>query len=184
MTVRMRGPSSSGSAEASLSRGRGARSPHRCWNSRPARDRCGRRRSRRRGLARKVARLRVFEDEEGRFDAPLLDEAGEALVVSQFTLIADTAQGKPAELRRRRARRRSRSRSVERFCAALARRRHPGRDGCLRRADERLARQRRTRHDRPRLSGHRPAPACGAVLSCLTAFHRLDEMGARSAHFC
>lgn len=44
-------------------------------------------------LAGKVARLRVFPNEEGRFDRSLLDVGGAALVVSQFTLIADTAQG-------------------------------------------------------------------------------------------
>ena len=44
-------------------------------------------------LAAKVARLRVFGDDAGRFDRSLLDIAGEALVVSQFTLIADTAKG-------------------------------------------------------------------------------------------
>jgi D-aminoacyl-tRNA deacylase len=44
-------------------------------------------------LAGKVARLRVFENEEGRFDRSLLDAGGSALVVSQFTLIADTAKG-------------------------------------------------------------------------------------------
>jgi D-tyrosyl-tRNA(Tyr) deacylase len=44
-------------------------------------------------LAGKVARLRIFENEEGRFDRSVLDEAGGALVVSQFTLIADTAKG-------------------------------------------------------------------------------------------
>ena len=44
-------------------------------------------------LAGKLARLRVFEDEEGRFDRSLLDLGGEALVVSQFTLLADTAKG-------------------------------------------------------------------------------------------
>jgi D-tyrosyl-tRNA(Tyr) deacylase len=44
-------------------------------------------------LAGKVARLRVFEDDAGRFDRSLLDVGGEALVVSQFTLIADTAKG-------------------------------------------------------------------------------------------
>jgi D-aminoacyl-tRNA deacylase len=44
-------------------------------------------------LAGKVARLRVFEDEGGRFDRSLLDVGGEALVVSQFTLIADTTKG-------------------------------------------------------------------------------------------
>lgn len=44
-------------------------------------------------LAGKVARLRVFEDDDGRFDRSLLDVGGAALVVSQFTLIADTAKG-------------------------------------------------------------------------------------------
>ena len=44
-------------------------------------------------LAGKVARLRIFENESGRFDRSLLDVAGEALVVSQFTLIADTRKG-------------------------------------------------------------------------------------------
>jgi D-aminoacyl-tRNA deacylase len=45
-------------------------------------------------LAEKVARLRIFEDDEGRFDRSLLDVGGEALVVSQFTLLADTTSGK------------------------------------------------------------------------------------------
>jgi D-tyrosyl-tRNA(Tyr) deacylase len=44
-------------------------------------------------LAGKVARLRIFPDEEGRFDRSLLDVGGGALVVSQFTLLADTAKG-------------------------------------------------------------------------------------------
>ena len=44
-------------------------------------------------LAGKVARLRIFENDEGRFDRSLLDVSGEALVVSQFTLIADTRKG-------------------------------------------------------------------------------------------
>jgi D-tyrosyl-tRNA(Tyr) deacylase len=44
-------------------------------------------------LAGKIARLRVFPDDEGRFDRSLLDVGGEALVVSQFTLIADTRKG-------------------------------------------------------------------------------------------
>jgi len=44
-------------------------------------------------LAGKVARLRIFENEEGKFDRSLLDTGGAALVVSQFTLIADTAKG-------------------------------------------------------------------------------------------
>ena len=44
-------------------------------------------------LAGKIARLRIFENDYGRFDRSLLDVAGAALVVSQFTLIADTAKG-------------------------------------------------------------------------------------------
>jgi D-tyrosyl-tRNA(Tyr) deacylase len=44
-------------------------------------------------LAAKIARLRVFPDEDSRFDRSLVDVAGSALVVSQFTLLADTAKG-------------------------------------------------------------------------------------------
>jgi D-tyrosyl-tRNA(Tyr) deacylase len=44
-------------------------------------------------LAGKVARLRIFEGDSGKFDRSLLDTGGAALVVSQFTLIADTAKG-------------------------------------------------------------------------------------------
>ncbi len=70
-------------------------------------------------LAGKVARLRIFEDAEGKFDRSLLDVGGAALVVSQFTLIADTRRGNrpsfgaaapPGEAEP----------LYERFCAALA----------------------------------------------------------------
>jgi len=44
-------------------------------------------------LAGKVARLRVFENDDGRFDRSVVDVGGEALVVSQFTLIAETGKG-------------------------------------------------------------------------------------------
>jgi D-tyrosyl-tRNA(Tyr) deacylase len=44
-------------------------------------------------LAGKIARLRIFEKKAGRFDLSLLDVGGAALVVSQFTLLADTAKG-------------------------------------------------------------------------------------------
>ena len=44
-------------------------------------------------LAGRVARLRIFENDEGRFDRSLVDVGGAALVVSQFTLLADTAKG-------------------------------------------------------------------------------------------
>jgi D-tyrosyl-tRNA(Tyr) deacylase len=69
-------------------------------------------------LAGRVARLRIFENEEGRFDRSLVDVGGAALVVSQFTLIADTAKGNrpsfteaapPAQAEP----------LYERFCAAL-----------------------------------------------------------------
>ena len=44
-------------------------------------------------LAGKVARLRIFENEEERFDRSLVDVGGAVLVVSQFTLLADTRKG-------------------------------------------------------------------------------------------
>ena len=44
-------------------------------------------------LAGKIARLRIFPDDDGRFDRSVLDVGGSALVVSQFTLLADTARG-------------------------------------------------------------------------------------------
>jgi D-aminoacyl-tRNA deacylase len=44
-------------------------------------------------LAGKVARLRIFEDAAGKFANALLDVGGSALVVSQFTLIADVRKG-------------------------------------------------------------------------------------------
>jgi D-tyrosyl-tRNA(Tyr) deacylase len=69
-------------------------------------------------LAAKIARLRVFPDAEGRFDRSLVDVGGAALVVSQFTLLADTTKGNrpsfaeaaPPELAEP---------LYERFCAAL-----------------------------------------------------------------
>jgi D-tyrosyl-tRNA(Tyr) deacylase len=45
-------------------------------------------------MAQKVAVLRVFEDEAGKMNKSLLDIQGGCLVVSQFTLIADTTQGR------------------------------------------------------------------------------------------
>lgn len=47
-----------------------------------------------RRLAQKTAEMRIFEDAEGRFNLSLLDTGGEALVVSQFTLLADTRRGR------------------------------------------------------------------------------------------
>jgi D-tyrosyl-tRNA(Tyr) deacylase len=45
-------------------------------------------------LARRVAELRIFDDEAGKTNLSLLDVAGEVLVVSQFTLYADTRRGR------------------------------------------------------------------------------------------
>jgi D-tyrosyl-tRNA(Tyr) deacylase len=45
-------------------------------------------------LAEKIASMRIFEDEAGKFNLSILDRAGEAIVVSQFTLYADTRKGR------------------------------------------------------------------------------------------
>ena len=45
-------------------------------------------------LARRIIELRIFRDEAGRTNRSLLDVAGEVLVVSQFTLYADTSRGR------------------------------------------------------------------------------------------
>ena len=47
-----------------------------------------------RDLARKVAHLRIFEDDRGKFAHSLLDTSGSALVVSQFTLVANSRRQK------------------------------------------------------------------------------------------
>ncbi len=47
-----------------------------------------------RRLAQKCAEMRIFPDDEGRFNRSLLDIGGEALVVSQFTLLADVRRGR------------------------------------------------------------------------------------------
>ncbi|ANB33951.1 D-tyrosyl-tRNA(Tyr) deacylase [Rhodovulum sulfidophilum] len=44
-------------------------------------------------LARRIARMRIFRDEAGKMNRALLDTGGAALVVSQFTLAADTTSG-------------------------------------------------------------------------------------------
>lgn len=45
-------------------------------------------------LAEKIANLRIFSDSKGKFNLSLLDVGGAALVVSQFTLFADTRNGR------------------------------------------------------------------------------------------
>jgi len=44
-------------------------------------------------LAAKIAKLRIFKDDDGKMNRALLDTGGAALVVSQFTLAADTSRG-------------------------------------------------------------------------------------------
>lgn len=44
-------------------------------------------------LAAKISKLRIFRDDEGRMNRSILDTGGAALVVSQFTLAADTSRG-------------------------------------------------------------------------------------------
>jgi D-aminoacyl-tRNA deacylase len=69
-------------------------------------------------LAGKVARLRIFENDDGRFDLSLLDVSGAALVVSQFTLIADTRKGNRPSFTHA-AEPNLAEPLYERFCAAL-----------------------------------------------------------------
>jgi D-aminoacyl-tRNA deacylase len=71
-------------------------------------------------LAGKVARLRIFENEEGKFDRSLLDTGGDALVVSQFTLVADSRRQKGARPDFSKAARPEQAEPIyERFCDAL-----------------------------------------------------------------
>ena len=70
-------------------------------------------------LAGKVARLRIFEAGDGKFDLSVLDVGGEILVVSQFTLLADTAKGNRPGFSDA-ARPEVAKPLVERFCAAFS----------------------------------------------------------------
>ncbi|MEX0817238.1 MAG: D-aminoacyl-tRNA deacylase [Gaiellales bacterium] len=69
-------------------------------------------------LAGKVARLRIFENQEGKFGLSLLDTGGAALVLSQFTLIGDTAKGNRPSFTHA-ARPEQAEPLYEAFCAAL-----------------------------------------------------------------
>lgn len=69
-------------------------------------------------LAGKAARLRIYPDEAGRFDRSLLDLGGAALVVSQFTLLADTAKGNRPSFTAAAPPEEAET-LYERFCAAL-----------------------------------------------------------------
>ena len=69
-------------------------------------------------LAGRIARLRVFPNEEGRFDRSVLDTGGGVLVVSNFTLVADTAKGNRPSFSGAAAPEHAEP-LYERFCAAL-----------------------------------------------------------------
>ena len=70
-------------------------------------------------LAGKIAALRIFENEAGRFDRSILDTGGAALVVSQFTLIADTRKGTRPSFTHAAEPTRA-ERLYDRFCAGLS----------------------------------------------------------------
>jgi D-tyrosyl-tRNA(Tyr) deacylase len=71
-------------------------------------------------LAAKIANLRIFEDERGKFDRSVLDIGGAALVVSQFTLIADSRRQKGTRPDFSRAAPKAEAEPLyERFCSAL-----------------------------------------------------------------
>lgn len=69
-------------------------------------------------LAAKVARLRIFATDEGSLDRSLLDTGGAALVVSQFTLLADTRKGNRPSFTAAAPPEQAEP-LVERFCTAL-----------------------------------------------------------------
>jgi D-tyrosyl-tRNA(Tyr) deacylase len=70
-------------------------------------------------LAEKIARLRIFQNDDGKFDRSLLDTRGAALVVSQFTLLADTGKGNRPSFTRA-ARPELAEPLYERFCDAMS----------------------------------------------------------------
>ena len=70
-------------------------------------------------LAIKTARLRIFENDGGRFDLSIVDVGGAALVVSQFTLIADATRGNRPSFSGAALHERARE-LFERFCVTLA----------------------------------------------------------------
>ncbi len=69
-------------------------------------------------LAGRIARLRIFENDEGKFDRSVLDTGGSVLAVSQFTLLADTSKGNRPGFTEA-ARPEKAEPLYERFCAAL-----------------------------------------------------------------
>ena len=102
-------------------------------------------------LAGKVARLRIFADETGRFDRSVVDVGGEVLVVSQFTLIADSKRQKGTRPDFSKAARPEVAEPlIERFCGGPPRARPPRRDRGLQGVHAGRPRERRAGDDRAR----------------------------------
>ena len=135
-------------------------------------------------LAGKVARLRIFEDDDGKFDRSLLDTGGAALVVSQFTLLADTAKGNRPSFSGA-ARPEQAEPLYEAFCAALRALGVGVETGVFGARMAGRARQRRPGHDRPRLTDRRCGFGPGLERFLLPSGHHFERFSrwARRAHF-
>lgn len=79
-------------------------------------------------LAEKTSQLRIFEDPNGKFNLSVLDIQGQVIVVSQFTLFADTRKGRRPSFTEA-ARPEVAAPLVERFCTALRARGVPTQTG-------------------------------------------------------
>ena len=108
-------------------------------------------------LAAQVARLRIFAGTGDRLDRSLLDTGGEALVVSQFTLVASERQKGTRPDFSQAARARAGRAALRALLRGAPRARCPDGNRRLRGPDGRRARQRRPGHDRARPLSRRPA---------------------------
>lgn len=85
-----------------------------------------------RQLARKIAGLRLFEDENGKMNRSLGEVGGRALIVSQFTLLGDCRRGRRPSFTDAAGPEQA-ERLYERFCGAVAAEGVPVATGCFRR---------------------------------------------------
>ena len=120
---------------------------------------------------------------DGRFDRSLLDTGGEALVVCQFTLIADTQHGQPAELLRRGAGPSWPSRSTSGSAPRSAALGVPVETGVFGARMAGRARERRPGDDRPRDLSGRERPEVRSSATLRTPHFGQVEMGARRPFF-
>ena len=123
-------------------------------------------------LADKILHLRIFEDEHGKFQHSLLDTGGGCLLVSQFTLLANTRRGRRPDFLGRRRARGGRPAGEGRGRASPRRGRARG-GGPVRRADGGPARERRAGDDPPRLT--RARMKGGAATSAAAPVPLVDE---------